>query len=695
MSDENRVLYYARKYMHWGWSVVPIPRKQKAPRIQNWPNLRLTETDLPQYFHGDANIGVLLGDRSGGLIDVDMDSPQALFLGRFFLPDTGRIHGRTSKPRSHHWYRTRPALRPEKFCDLDGTCLLELRSNGQQTIVPPSLHPCGERIRWESRHHATRVDGKELQRAVALTATAAFLARHWPTQGSRNETALALAGTLLRAGWDEIEVGDFVSWIAQAADDEEWAVRKAVARTTKKKLDSDRAATGRPRLSELLGSAVVDRACEWLDIGQSRRPLASVGSAETGWPDLLAKDAFYGLAGQIVQKIGPHTEADPAALLVQFLTGLGNVIGRHAHFKIGASPHYSNLFCILVGRTAKSRKGTAWAEVGRLFEEVDSEWCGRRVLPGGLSSGEGLIWEERDPIEKHKRVRKGGRQVDNETVIEDRGVADKRLFVLETEFGSPLRVIRREGNTLSAVIRNAWDRGNLSTLTKNSPARATGAHISITGHITRGELLREFTANEGSNGFANRFLWVCVRRARLLPLGGRVPSEDLCEIAKRLHKAVEYARHAGELTFSKSAERLWCKTYKQLAAEVPGLLGAITSRAEAQVLRLSMIYALLSRSSVIKTYHLRAALAVWRYCEDSARYIFGDAFGDPVVDQLLASLRKSPKGLTRTEIREIFSRNRSEAEINSALRLLDEYGLVRYEREETGGRPSERWFATR
>ena len=126
----------------------------------------------------------------------------------------------------------------------------------------------------------------------------------------------------------------------------------------------------------------------------------------------------------------------------------------------------------------------------------------------------------------------------------------------------------------------------------------------------------------------------------------------------------------------------------------PGLLGSVTSRAEAQVLRLSMVYALLDRSSVIRVEHLRAALALWRFCEASAKYIFGDALGDPVADTILAALRSSgPAGLTRTQIRDLFDRHTKEDKIASALASLEALSLARRVTQVTGGRPAECWFA--
>src|SRR5262249_17500414 len=148
------------------------------------------------------------------------------------------------------------------------------------------------------------------------------------------------------------------------------------------------------------------------------------------------------------------------------------------------------------------RKGTAEGQVRVRMRAVDEGWATDRVQ-SGLSSGEGLIWAVRDPIEKREPIKLGGRVVGYETVVADDGVAGKRVLVFDTGFASTRRVLGRDGNTLSATIRQAWDSGNLRTLTKNSPARATGSHISLIAHITRDELLRYLDRTEMGNGFAN------------------------------------------------------------------------------------------------------------------------------------------------------------------------------------------------
>jgi hypothetical protein len=301
----------------------------------------------------------------------------------------------------------------------------------------------------------------------------------------------------------------------------------------------------------------------------------------------LGERALDGLAGDIVRAIEPETEADPAAILVQTLVAFGNCVGPRPYFEIEATKQRANLFSMIVGRSSKSRKGTAWAHVIRIFKRVDPVWSEKQILTG-LSSGEGLIWSIRDREPKDSKSKK--HQSEDDTV----NVVDKRILVLQSEFASVLRVQRREGNILSANLRNAWDSGKMGILTKNSPVKATGAHVSIIGHITEDELRKELTATDEANGYANRFLFVCADRSKLLPLGGHVNEGALSQRVQRLIEARRFARSVRELSFSKNAESLWIERYPRLTREIPGMLGVITSRSEAQVLRLSILYALIT-----------------------------------------------------------------------------------------------------
>lgn len=270
---------------------------------------------------------------------------------------------------------------------------------------------------------------------------------------------------------------------------------------------------------------------------------------------------------------------------------------------------------------------------------------------------------------------------------------DNRLLIVEGEFSSTLKVLNREGNTLSPVVRNAWDSGDLNTLVKNNPAKATGAHISIIGHITKQELLKHLDETEAANGFGNRFLWVYVDRSKILPEGGRLQDENLAPIKKRLKEVVKFGREADRVNFDKEARALWHQVYGKLSEGKPGLLGAMIARAEAQVLRLAVVYALLDQSKAIRLPHLQGALAVWEYCDASCRYIFGDRLGEPVADRILTALRENNMGLTRTDISKLLGNHQKAQQIHRALGSLLENGLAKLTREPTKGKPVERWFA--
>ena len=259
----------ARCYLEQGWMPVPIPRAQKAPRLKKWQDLRLTETDLPGLFNNSGNIGLLLGVPSRGLVDVDLDVGQAAVLAAAFLPATDRKHGRKSKPGSHWWYVTDPTPEPKKFSDADGTCLLELRSTGQQTVVPPSIHPSGESVVWEADGTPAIATGDMLLSAVSRLAAAVLVARHWPGEGVRHEVALALAGFLLRGGWSQEDTDIFVSIAASAAGDEEYRSRQADVHSTAQKLADGGVVTGGGHLKRLLGEETVSRLADWLFPGRT------------------------------------------------------------------------------------------------------------------------------------------------------------------------------------------------------------------------------------------------------------------------------------------------------------------------------------------------------------------------------------------------------------------------------------------
>jgi hypothetical protein len=379
---------------------------------------------------------------------------------------------------------------------------------------------------------------------------------------------------------------------------------------------------------------------------------------------------------------------------VQYLVAAGNAIGRGPYYRVEGDRHTANLYAVLVGNTAKGRKGTSAGRIRQVMRVADLPWESERVVDG-LSTGEGLIWHVRDASVEWVRDGKGV----HAPLVErqaDPGVSDKRIMTLEPEFARALRVMQRDGNTLSSVIRAAWDRGDLATLTKNSPARATGAHVSLIGHITADELRADLDRVSIANGYANRILWLCVRRAQVLPFGGALDDETIIELGRRTTAAIELARPRDRVQMTADAREAWRRIYPELSEGRPGLLGALTARAEAQAVRLALAYALLDGRGEIGTDHLRAAVAVWEYADASVQYIWGDALGDAVADEILRALRQaSAAGRTRTELRDLFGRHRGAEEIGRALAALVAAGKARRDmRADTGGRPAEVWMAT-
>lgn len=405
-----------------------------------------------------------------------------------------------------------------------------------------------------------------------------------------------------------------------------------------------------------------------------------------GPPPPLGSAAYVGLAGEIVRAIEPHTEASTAAVLTQLLAAFGNAVGRGPHFEAEATPHFTILSLGVVGATAAARKGSSWAQARRLIEAADPDWS-RRVVTG-LSSGEGLTYQVRDAEEPPEGA-------DEETTKNlDQGAPDKRLLAVEEELSSVLTRMGRDTNTLSEVLRQAWDGKTLDALTKTNRTRSTRAHVTVIGHITAEELTRTLTATEQANGFANRFLWIYSDRARMLPFGGDLRSVDWNPYTARLRGAIESARDVGLVELDRDAAAMFADRYPELSTPPEGLLGAVTARGPAQVRRLAMIYTLIDGRTITTGEDMQAALAIWDYSTASARHIFGDSRGDPTADDIHRWLLQTPNGLTATEINDRFHGHKTTEEIGAALVTLEEDGKVRSTEEKTAGRPVTRWAST-
>ena len=393
------------------------------------------------------------------------------------------------------------------------------------------------------------------------------------------------------------------------------------------------------------------------------------------WPSM-----FPGPLADFVLACRQTTEAHPAAIVAHLLVALGNVIGRAAHVRIAETPHYTNENLLIVGPTANGRKGESWHMAQVPFESCERDWLDRSG--GGLSSGEGLIHSVRDA---HVST-------DDEGVrrTEDRGVDDKRLLVVEGEFANVLRQQKRDGNVLSEVIRDAWDgRPVLQRITKHAPIRATGAHVSIVGHITPSDLRTYLDLNSCSNGLLNRFWLIATHRVRVLSRPVPLPRGIRSAMAESMARAIDYGRSTGELGMTDAAYALWEIYYPSLTRGRAGVLDDVLARGAQHVLRFATILAVWERARVIDAPHVESAKAWWDYAESSAAIIFRGRTGNAAADRILAGMEVGER-LSRSQVNERFFSGKLEAHrLTEALDLLEAMGAIERTKEPTQGRAVE------
>lgn len=282
MSLPPTVFDIALGYIDLGLSPIPVGYREKGPTIDGWQRLRITRETAPHYFNGvPQNIGIILGEPSKGLVDVDIDCPEALALAPYFLPATSGRFGRASK-RASHWLYYSDIPKHLKFEDPNingpGKTIIELRANGVQTVFPGSVHVSGEDIEFETDADWTmttipRIERSPLETAVGVLAAACLLARYFPKK-TRHDFCLALGGGLLRDGWLVENAENFVYLVAWAGGSDNPKARAATVKGTAEKLAEDQPITGWNRVTELIadqplgggvgGKKLVARARKWL-----------------------------------------------------------------------------------------------------------------------------------------------------------------------------------------------------------------------------------------------------------------------------------------------------------------------------------------------------------------------------------------------------------------------------------------------
>lgn len=389
-----------------------------------------------------------------------------------------------------------------------------------------------------------------------------------------------------------------------------------------------------------------------------------------------------GDVGAFVNALHTNVECNKEPLLIQLLALFGNCIGRSSHFTAAADRHFTNLFAIVVGKSARGRKGQSLNMVKQLFYDAEPEWSTSRIKKG-LSSGEGLISHIKDDI-----------QIDVQSGVEiNQGEVDKRLLIVESEFSSVLKMTQRDGNILSQVLRDAWDSSPLEILTKNNPIRVKEPFVSVIGHITEAELTRYLNSTEIANGLANRFIFIKAQIDKKLPDPEPIDVELKKYLINHLKTSIAHSKKVGKIDFNAEAKNHWFDLYKSISNDDCSIVGSLTARQESQIRRLAMIIALFNGKSYIDLNSLIFAEKIFEYSINTLKNIYGVSMGDPLTDRILDLVKSSPDGLTKTELHKELSRNYQKGNLDNSLKLLkSQFLLDCKKRQGPTGAPTEIWF---
>lgn len=344
---------------------------------------------------------------------------------------------------------------------------------------------------------------------------------------------------------------------------------------------------------------------------------------------------LYGLVGEVARTAhAANREVNPYAAALGFMVALSAGVGRGCYLRLGDDWHHPRLFALHVGRSGRGRKGTAFKLTERLLNRLEERHPDVTFQhhSGGLSSREGLVMMIHDGYTKGT----------GKNAEEVPAVQDKRLFILESEFVNVLHQAGREGNTLSAALRDAWDGKGIKPAIKNNAVGVRRPHINLFGHITPSELKDCMKTRELSNGFANRFLtiWAEQPDRQAYPTG--TPDEVIDRLTDRMAQVLRFAgadrfveHDTIPIRLSPAALPIYQRMYEgELAHRTGGeRLAGLLERRAPMLLRVAMLLALTDLSHHIEPQHLEAAMAWVRYWQESVTFIFATAQDEAKAEQ--------------------------------------------------------------
>lgn len=727
MTAHTDYLTAAIAYIERGMYVLPLVPGQKEPFAPLAPHgFKSATTDretVKRWWtqHPDCNIGIACG--SSGIVAVDVDPRNGgdetlAKLEALHGPLTSSVHALTGGGGQHIIYRAEPGL------DLPGKAGegIDLKASGY-IVAPPSLHPSGKRYAWADG--CSPADGctpspmPDWLRSMARKPRPApepVVRRAVGGDADHRQLIADLRGALEfidstdRDSWVSIGhalkcLGDdgFSLWLEwsqpspawRAGDEKQWAgfkpqhtSHKAVFTEAQRNGWRNPAKGTAPHVTardDFAGQ--LGRTFTPLDTGEWNPVLLAAAEADAAVPGEVdlednhrnvpkpSPDCLYGLVGDVARTAhAANREVNQYAAAASFMVALSAGLGRGCFLNIGDDFHHPRAFVLHVGRSGRGRKGTSTKLTTRIVRDLKERHpdVGFQDHNGGLSSREGLVMMIHDGYKEGK----------NEVAP----IVDKRLLIIESEFANVLHQSSRDGNTLSAALRDAWDGQSIKPAVKTNPVHATRPHINLMGHITPSELLELMKSRELTNGFANRFMMIWAEQSELDPFPSYTPKDVLAELTDRMADVLRFAkadrwvdRDQTRMQLSPDARKLYSNTYRNELQERNGgesVAGLLTRRAP-YLLRLAMLFALTDKSHTIEKHHLEVALCWVRYWSESVRYIFASAKAEAEAEQandaaekIVAFLTERDKA-TRTEItKDCFKCRETKSVIDAAIQEL-------------------------
>ena len=398
------------------------------------------------------------------------------------------------------------------------------------------------------------------------------------------------------------------------------------------------------------------------------------------WPEPLAEDAFIGPAGKFANLLKPHTVADPAGILLSLLTGFGSMVGGFGEalgnrpyaplIPGGSAKQYTSLYTALIGDTSEGYKRTAVNEVLDFLKKVDPSFFKDSNFQAGLDTTEGLISMFPDPQ------------------------PDKRLLFYLQEFTKQLKLLPVA--SLGETLCEAWDGGLIGKGSQTNRATVTHPAVAIIANTVPEKLCRRLKRDDSiEDGLGNRFLWIMVRQSQVLSRITKPLDQDEYDyLVVVFQEALKKAMERELLVLDAEADQAWDSIYAAVSPQGKGSYRSMTTRGVPNVVRLALVYALLDESKFIQLNHLKAAVEIWRYNEDSVMYLYKGEGKAQMTREMLAAEKienelRDKRVLEGTSINRLFSSHKEWTRIlPRALALLVEAGKIKVSKGTSeGGRP--------